>query len=65
MHECAGVTAGIGLNSKPVVNLSGVVGTNTFAVGADVAFDTETGTISKCNGGLNVINADLIASLTV
>ncbi|KAJ8477248.1 hypothetical protein OPV22_020975 [Ensete ventricosum] len=65
LHNYAGVTAGIGLTANPVVNLSGVVGTNTYAVGADVSFDTATGNFIKCNGGLNVINADLIASLTV
>ncbi|RWW57581.1 hypothetical protein BHE74_00035598, partial [Ensete ventricosum] len=65
LHDYAGVTAAVGLTANPIVNLSGVVGTNVYSVGADVSFDTATGNFIKCNGGLSVINADLIASLTV
>ncbi|XP_042401812.1 mitochondrial outer membrane protein porin 1-like isoform X2 [Zingiber officinale] len=65
LHDYASVTAGIGLTTQPVVNLSGVVGTNAFSVGADIAFDTAGGNFIKYNGGLNVINANLIASLTL
>ncbi|CAL9061114.1 unnamed protein product [Musa banksii] len=65
LHDYVGVTAAVGLTANPIVNLSGVVGTNVYSVGADVSFDTATGNFIKCNGGLSVINADLIASLTV
>lgn len=65
LHDYASVAAGIGLTTQPLVNLSGVVGNHAFSVGADVSFDTAGGNFIKYNGGLNVINADLIASLTL
>ncbi|WOL00334.1 mitochondrial outer membrane protein porin 1-like [Canna indica] len=65
LHDYAGVNASIGLTASPVVNLSGVVGSKAFSVGADVAFDTATGNFIKYNAGLSIINADLIAALTL
>lgn len=64
-HDRAGVNAGIGLTANPIINLSGVVGSNAVAAGADVSFDTATGDFIKYNAGLSITNADLIASLTV
>ncbi|EHA8587924.1 Mitochondrial outer membrane protein porin 1 [Cocos nucifera] len=64
-HDHAGVNASIGLTANPIVSLSGVVGTNAVAVGADVSFDTAIGDFIKYNAGLSITNADLIASLTV
>ncbi|XP_010925360.1 mitochondrial outer membrane protein porin 1 [Elaeis guineensis] len=64
-HDHAGVNASIGLTANPIVSLSGVVGTNAVAVGADVSFDTAVGDFIKYNAGLSITNADLIASLTV
>ncbi|XP_008786741.1 mitochondrial outer membrane protein porin 1-like [Phoenix dactylifera] len=65
LHDHGGVNASIGLTANPIVNLSGVVGTDAVAVGADVSFDTANGDFIKCNAGLSITNADLIASLTV
>ncbi|KAF3326916.1 mitochondrial outer membrane protein porin 1-like protein [Carex littledalei] len=65
LHDYAAVSAGMSLTANPVVNLATVVGSNAIALGADVAFDSATGNFTKCNAGLNVVNADLIASLTV
>ncbi|KAF0918064.1 hypothetical protein E2562_022659 [Oryza meyeriana var. granulata] len=65
LHDYAGISLGVGLNSKPLVNLSGVFGTNALAVGADVAFDTKTGNFTKCNAGLTLTNSDLAAALTL
>lgn len=65
LHDYAGVNASIGLTANPVVNLSGVIGSETFAVGSDVAFDTATGNFTKCNAGLSITNQDLIAALTL
>ncbi|XP_074571228.1 mitochondrial outer membrane protein porin 1-like [Curcuma longa] len=65
LHDYTGVNASIGLNANPVVNLSGVVGTKTLAVGADVAYDTASSNFTKYNAGLSFVNADLIASLTL
>ncbi|GJM93341.1 hypothetical protein PR202_ga09888 [Eleusine coracana subsp. coracana] len=65
LHEYTGISASVGLNSKPLVNLSGVVGNKVVAVGADVAYDTATGNLTKYNAGFSVTNADLIAAVTL
>ncbi|XP_042391042.1 mitochondrial outer membrane protein porin of 36 kDa-like [Zingiber officinale] len=65
LHDYAGVNASIGLTTNPVINLSGVIGSKTFAVGSDVAFDTASGNFTKCNAGLSITNQDLIAALTL
>ncbi|XP_042502386.1 mitochondrial outer membrane protein porin of 36 kDa [Macadamia integrifolia] len=65
LHDYAGISTSIGLTANPIVNFSGVVGSNTLALGTDVAFDTASGNFTKCNAGLNFTNADLIASLAL
>ncbi|OWM64562.1 mitochondrial outer membrane protein porin of 34 kDa-like [Punica granatum] len=65
LHEYAGISSSIGLTANPVVNFSGVIGSNALALGTDVCFDTKTGNFTKCNAGLSFSNADLIASLTL
>ncbi|KAK1440819.1 hypothetical protein QVD17_06651 [Tagetes erecta] len=65
LHDYAGICASVGMAANPIVNFSGVVGTNISSVGADVSFDTKTGNFIKCNAGLSFANDDLIASLTL
>ncbi|XAR71227.1 hypothetical protein NMG60_11028395 [Bertholletia excelsa] len=65
LHDYAGISTSIGLTANPIVNFSGVVGTNVVALGTDVSFDTKTGNFTKCNAGFSFSNADLIASLTL
>ncbi|KAB2011494.1 hypothetical protein ES319_D09G024700v1 [Gossypium barbadense] len=65
LHEYAGISSSIGLTANPIVNLSGVIGTNVLALGTDLSFDTKTGNFTKCNAGLSFSNVDLIASLTL
>ncbi|GFY83029.1 voltage dependent anion channel 1 [Actinidia rufa] len=65
LHDYAGISTSVGLTANPIVNFSGVVGTNAAALGADVSFDSRTGSFTKCNAGLSFSNTDLIASLTV
>lgn len=65
LHDYAGINTSIGLTANPVVNLSGVIGSDAVSLGADVSFDTATGNFTKYNSGLNFTNADLIASLTL
>ncbi|KAJ6898091.1 mitochondrial outer membrane protein porin of 36 kDa [Populus alba x Populus x berolinensis] len=64
-HEYAGISTSLGLTANPIVNFSGVVGSNVVALGTDLSFDTATGNFTKCNAGLSYANSDLIASLTV
>ncbi|XP_010550070.1 PREDICTED: mitochondrial outer membrane protein porin of 34 kDa-like [Tarenaya hassleriana] len=65
LHDYAGISTSIGLTANPVVNFSGVVGSNVLALGTDVSFDTKTGNFTKCNAGLSFTKDDLIASLTL
>ncbi|XP_062009955.1 mitochondrial outer membrane protein porin of 34 kDa-like [Rosa rugosa] len=65
LHDYAGISTSVGLTANPVVNFSGVLGTNLLALGTDVSFDTKTGNFTKCNAGLSFSNADLIASLNL
>ncbi|XP_057982767.1 mitochondrial outer membrane protein porin of 34 kDa-like [Malania oleifera] len=65
LHDYTGISTSIGLTANPIVNFSGVIGTNIVSLGTDLTFDTKTGNFTKCNAGLNFSNADLIASLTL
>lgn len=65
LHEYAGINTSIGLTASPLVNFSGVAGTNTFSVGTDLSFNTASGNFDKVNGGLSFSTSDLIASLTL
>ncbi|XP_022774475.1 mitochondrial outer membrane protein porin of 34 kDa-like [Durio zibethinus] len=65
LHDYAGISTSIGLTAYPIVNFSGVVGSNVLALGTDLSFDTKTGNFTKCNAGLSFSNADLIASLAL
>ncbi|CAM0954294.1 unnamed protein product [Alopecurus aequalis] len=65
LHPHAGINASVGLNSNPLVNFSGVVGTKAVAFGIDVAFDTASGDFTKYNAGVSHTNQDLTASLNL
>lgn len=53
------------MTANPIVNFSGVVGTNNLALGTDVSFETASGKFTKYNGGLSFTGDDLIASLNL
>ncbi|BFG26731.1 mitochondrial outer membrane protein porin of 34 kDa [Prunus yedoensis var. nudiflora] len=65
LHDYAGISTSVGLTPNPIVNFSGVIGTNQLALGTDLSFDTKTGNLTKCNAGVSFSNADLIAALTL
>ncbi|XP_071710324.1 mitochondrial outer membrane protein porin of 34 kDa-like [Rutidosis leptorrhynchoides] len=65
LHDYAGICTSIGLTANPIVNFSGVLGTNVTAIGTDVSFDTKTGNFTKYNAGISFTNADLVAALTL
>lgn len=65
LHDYAGISTSVGLTPNPIVNFSGVIGTNQLALGTDLSFDTKTGNLTKCNTGVSFSNADLIAALTL
>ncbi|CAK9183379.1 unnamed protein product [Ilex paraguariensis] len=65
LHDFIGITAGIGLTSKPLLHFSGVVGESLFSIGTDLSFDSATGKFAKCNAGFSFNSSILIASLTL
>lgn len=65
LHEYVGICSSVGLTANPIVNVSGVIGTNTLALGTDVSFDSKTGNFTKYNAGLSFTNEDLVAALTL
>ncbi|KAK3138156.1 hypothetical protein QOZ80_5AG0365250 [Eleusine coracana subsp. coracana] len=66
LHHHAGVTAIVGLNASPSINLSGAFGTKAVAVGADAAYDTSTGEFTKYNAGLSYSSGDdFVAAVNV
>ncbi|KAL2330029.1 hypothetical protein Fmac_017610 [Flemingia macrophylla] len=65
LHEYAGISTSVGLTANPIVNLSGVIGTNVLALGADLSYDSKSGELIKSNAGLSFTKDDLIASLTL
>ena len=65
LHDYAGISASVGLTATPIINFSGVFGTNLAAIGTDVAYDTNTGAFTKYNAGISYTNADVIAALTL
>ncbi|CAN1272189.1 Mitochondrial outer membrane protein porin of 34 kDa [Linum perenne] len=64
-HEYAAVASSIGLTANPVVNFSGVIGSDAVSLGTDLSFDIKTGNFTKYNAGLSYANADLVAALTL
>ncbi|CAH9083459.1 unnamed protein product [Cuscuta europaea] len=65
LHDLAGISTSVGLTASPVINFSGVLGTNTLALGTDVSFDTKSGTFTKYNVAFSLTNSDLISALTL
>ncbi|WCJ20812.1 Mitochondrial outer membrane porin [Euphorbia peplus] len=65
LHDYAAVSSSIGLTPNPIVDFSGVIGSNLFSLGTEVSFDTKTGKFTKCNAGASYTNADLVAALTL
>jgi voltage-dependent anion channel protein 2 len=64
-QDYAAITGKVGLTPSPIVEATGVVGSDGFAVGGELAFDTASGNITKYSAGLNVIKPDFNASLTL
>ncbi|KAM3253123.1 mitochondrial outer membrane protein porin of 34 kDa [Capsicum annuum] len=65
LHDYVGISTSIGLTANPIVNFSGLVGTNVLSLGTDVSFDTKLGAFSKYNAGLSFTNDDLVVSVNL
>jgi voltage-dependent anion channel protein 2 len=66
LHHHAGVTAIVGLNASPAINLSGAFGTKAVAIGSEAAYDASTGEFTKYNAGLSYSSGDdFVAALNL
>jgi voltage-dependent anion channel protein 2 len=64
-HEYGSVTGGIGLTSSPIVEATGCIGSDGFAFGGEMAFDTALGCLTKYNAAVGFTKPDFSASLIV
>ncbi|CAM6046127.1 unnamed protein product [Sphagnum compactum] len=62
-QDYAAITGSIGLKPSPIVEATGVVGSDGFAVGGELAFDTASGNLIKYNAALNYIQPGFNGSL--
>lgn len=62
-HAHAGICTNVGLNAVPVVEANGVLGTEGFAIGGEVAYDTSSGVLTKYSAGVGITKPDFSASL--
>eukprot|EP00262_Sarcandra_glabra_P005229 TRINITY_DN1660_c0_g1_i1.p1 TRINITY_DN1660_c0_g1~~TRINITY_DN1660_c0_g1_i1.p1 ORF type:complete len:277 (-),score=50.14 TRINITY_DN1660_c0_g1_i1:244-1074(-) len=62
-HDHASFTSAVALNKSPTVDLSGTIGTHTFAVGAEAGFNPSLGSFTKYSAGLSVTKPDASAAV--
>ncbi|CAI9766865.1 unnamed protein product [Fraxinus pennsylvanica] len=62
-HPHASLTAAVGLNQSPPLDLSVTLGTPTFALGAEAGYETTTGKLTKYTAGITVTKPDSCASI--
>ncbi|KAJ1378446.1 Porin domain superfamily [Sesbania bispinosa] len=65
MTGCIGLVGNTEGGYDPVVSCSGLIGTRILSLGANVALDIPTRSISKLNAGFSFNSAFLVASLTL
>ncbi|KAE8670776.1 hypothetical protein F3Y22_tig00112107pilonHSYRG00029 [Hibiscus syriacus] len=71
LREYVGFSAGLGMKANnqnrfdPVANISGVIGSTFFSLGADVGIDLTRRTLNQFSTGFSLNCAFLIASLTL
>ncbi|XP_068652489.1 mitochondrial outer membrane protein porin 4-like [Aristolochia californica] len=63
LHPHAAVTTSIGLTNTPLLEFSTAIGTRQISLGAEVGFDTKSGSLTKYNAGIGYNTDDLSASL--
>ncbi|XP_058080843.1 mitochondrial outer membrane protein porin 2-like [Magnolia sinica] len=62
-HEHTTFTTAMALKQSPIIDLTGTIGTPTFAIGAEAGYDTASGNFTKYNAGLSVAKPDSIVSI--
>eukprot|EP01018_Ginkgo_biloba_P006393 Gb_20078 [translate_table: standard] len=63
LHDHVGFNSSFGLTPTPIVEFAGAVGSEEFAVGGEVAFDSASGTFAKCNAGIGVSKPEFSAAI--
>ncbi|CAA3017841.1 mitochondrial outer membrane porin 2-like [Olea europaea subsp. europaea] len=62
-HAHASLTAAVGLNQSPPLDLSVTLGTPTFALGAEAGYETTSGKLTKYTAGITVTKPESCASI--
>jgi len=62
---CIGLEGNVEKGYAPVLNMSGLVGTNILSLGGNVALDIPTRSFSNMNAGVGLNTPFLVASLTM
>ncbi|KAA3461457.1 mitochondrial outer membrane protein porin 2-like [Gossypium australe] len=62
-HDHATVTATVGLNQTPGVDVTATIGTPTIAFGAEAGYDTTSGNFTKYTAGISMTKLDSCASI--
>lgn len=62
-HDHASFASIVSLNPSPVVELSGTVGAQGVAIGAEAGFDTASGNFTKYSVGLGLAKPDYNVSV--
>lgn len=64
-HDYIGCTTSLKLRANPVIDFSGVIGTNVLSLGTDVSFSTGTRNFTKYNFGWSLYIKNTILSMTL
>ncbi|OWM82103.1 mitochondrial outer membrane protein porin 2-like [Punica granatum] len=62
-HDHATFTTSVALRQSPLINISATVGTPSMAFGAEVGYDTNSGTLTKYSAGVSAQKSDAYASI--
>lgn len=60
-----GFNTGIGLTSRPAIDLTGVVGNSIVAFGSKISYDVSSMKLKECDVGLSLANGNFVTSLTM
>lgn len=63
LHHHASVASVVALKQNPLVELSGTVGAQGIAFGAEAGFDTASGTFTKYTAGIGLTKPEYKASI--
>ena len=63
LHDNASLQCSVGMTAVPVVEVNGAFGNGKFVIGGEVAFDTNTGLLTKYNTGASIFQPDFTASV--